>query len=88
MLEFVPDAVVTKTQPDSLRDVFARQFRFERGEARLLRKHRPLWLCPAIPLALLQAALWSLVWLTGFRRRTCTAGLAFSLGLVRQASTL
>ncbi|MEN4479787.1 glycosyltransferase family 2 protein [Mycolicibacterium cosmeticum] len=84
-LEFVPDAVVTKIQPDSLRDVFARQFKFGRGEARLLRKHRPLWLCPAIPLALLQAAMWSLVWLTGIRRRTSTAGLAFSLGLMRQA---
>lgn len=85
VLELVPDAVVSKLLPNALRDVFSRQFKFGRGEARLLHKHRPLWLYPAIPLAMLQSAFWGLAWLAGFRRVSSTGSLAFSLGLVIQA---
>lgn len=92
-LQLVPDAVVSKTQHADLGDAFQQHFNFGRGEARLLRKHRPQLLAAVTVVAMMQAVLWGVIRSTvvrvapaGDRKATCT--LAWNLGLWAESTRL
>lgn len=81
-VELVADAVVSKVQHTDLKRVFTQHLNFGRGEARLVRKHRPAWLILAIFAAAIQSVLWGAAWVSLISRRKTTSSLAFSWGLL------
>lgn len=88
MLEFVPDAVVSKVQRTDLKAAFRQYRNFGRGEARMLDKFRPWWLGPAAVGAAFQSIVWGLAWLSGVARRKTTCALGWNLGALQEAVQL
>jgi glycosyltransferase involved in cell wall biosynthesis len=88
MLEFVPDAVVSKVQRTDLKAAFSQYRNFGRGEARMLDKFRPWWLGPAAVGAAFQSIVWGLAWLSGVARRKTTCALGWNLGALQEAVQL
>jgi glycosyltransferase involved in cell wall biosynthesis len=88
MLEFVPDAVVSKVQRTDLKAAFSQYRNFGRGEARMLDKFRPWWLGPAAVGAAFQSIVWGLAWLSGVARRKATCALGWNLGALQEAVQL
>ena len=88
MLEFVPDAVVSKVQRTDLKAAFRQYWNFGRGEARMLDKFRPWWLGPAAVGAAFQSIVWGLAWLSGVARRKTTCALGWNLGALQEAVQL
>ncbi|MGX9670742.1 glycosyltransferase family 2 protein [Mycobacterium sp. HM-7] len=88
MLEFVPDAVVSKVQRTELKAAFRQYRNFGRGEARMLDKFRPWWLGPAAVGAAFQSIVWATAWLSGVARRKTTCALAWNLGALQEAVQL
>ncbi|MEN4447651.1 glycosyltransferase [Mycobacterium sp. SM3041] len=88
MLEFVPDAVVSKVQRTDLKAAFRQYRNFGRGEARMLDKFRPWWLGLAAVGAAFQSIVWGLAWLSGVARRKTTCALGWNLGALQEAVQL
>jgi len=88
MLEFVPEAVVSKVQRADLMSAFSQYRNFGRGEARMLDKFRPWWLGPAAVGAAFQSIVWGVAWLSGVARRKTTCALGWNLGALQEAVQL